>query len=275
MARYMVDSIDCHQFVSPLPIPGAGVQPISLFAGYRGGSYEVSSHACGNTTVDIDVDGTHPAADVLDIETGDATPDSAPSWVQRHNAAPGVNYPGILYCNRSTITAVANALAAAGLQVVRDYRWWIAILDGRIDPNTGLPLDIPDMTGVTAVQAWGANFFPGHNVDVSIVYDDAWKGSPVTTPVTALAVAEAVWDTTISRSDGPTGKEFYQSPALQDLADCKTFLLNGTTPLGQTNGIVAAILDALPDLINKAVQEALANNAVKVNITVTGTPTTG
>lgn len=171
MVRYMIDSTDCRNFVPIVSVPGVGREIVSLYAGYQGGSYQKSSHACGNVNVEIDVDGTHPWADVLDIEVGDATPNSAPAWVIAHNKQSA--YPAILYCNRSTIHAIANYLAAAGLQVNKDYKWWIATLDGT--------QTVPDMTGVVAVQVWSANFFPGLNIDLSIIYDDSWKADSMPT----------------------------------------------------------------------------------------------
>lgn len=185
MVRYMADSVDCHQFHPVVTVPGVGPQPVSLTAGYLPpSSFAASSQACGGTSVKIDVAAVHPEADVLDIEVGDATPASAPAWVIAHNKV-RPDYPAILYCNRSTIHAVANALAAAGLTVIKDYRWWIATLDGT--------QTVADMTGVTAVQAWGASSFP-NNIDLSVVYDDNWKKA---TPV-PVSTVPGVWNHVIS-----------------------------------------------------------------------------
>lgn len=179
MVRYMADSVDSKQIPASIAVPGAGVQPISLRGGYAASSrYHSSSFASGTPDVVVDVSGAYPASDVLDIEKGDATPDQAPAWVKAHNAL-NTGYPAVLYCNRATLTAVANACAAAGLLPGRDFRWWIATLDGT--------KAVADMSGVTAVQVWGANFFPGHNIDLSIVYDDAWKAPA---PVTAVVQGE-------------------------------------------------------------------------------------
>lgn len=186
MVRYMADSVDCAQFTKHVQVPGKGLQLVSLTAGYLPpSSYADSSQRCGGTDVKIDVAGVHPEGDVLDVEQGDATPDQAPGWVKSHNATHPA-YPGIIYCNRGTITAVANALAAANLQVVRDYRWWIATLDGTER--------VADMTGVTAIQVWGASHFPD-NIDLSIVYDDSWKAATVAvdlTPAAIEAIATAI-----------------------------------------------------------------------------------
>jgi Putative peptidoglycan binding domain len=71
-------------------------------------------------------------ADVLDVETGAATIGDIVSWVNaaRANYAKGAR-PGqrepMVYCNGSTLTAVANALTAAKLT---DVPIWLA------DPNT-------------------------------------------------------------------------------------------------------------------------------------------
>lgn len=191
MVRYMADSVDCKQFHSVVSVPGVGVSAVSLTAGYLPpSSFAASSQACGGTNVKIDVAAVHPEADVLDIETGDATPASAPAWVIAHNKV-RTDYPAILYCNRSTIHAVANALAAAGLVVNRDYKWWIATLDGT--------QAVADMTGVVAVQVWSAKYF-ANNIDLSIVYDDAWKKAPVPPSVPALG---GIWRSIISITPFP------------------------------------------------------------------------
>lgn len=168
MVRYMADSIDCANFSPPnVNVPGRGIQQIALDAGYSNGSFHASSQACGTTPVQIDVNGTNPGADVLDIETGDATPSSAPNWVFAHNAHGGTTFPAVLYCNRSNISAIANYCANAGLLPGRDFWWWISTLDGTTS--------VPDMTGVLAVQAWGSNYFNDRNIDLSVVYNDAFK----------------------------------------------------------------------------------------------------
>lgn len=165
----MADSITGTELVNRgVNVPGIGSQRISLTAGYANGSFHASSQESGPTDVLIDVNGSVPGADVLDIENGDATPQQAATWVHGHNAHGGTNYPAILYVNRSNIHVVANVLTAIGLQVDRDYKWWISTLDGTTT--------VPDMTGVVAVQAWNAGNFAPRNIDLSIVYDDAWKG---------------------------------------------------------------------------------------------------
>ncbi len=129
----------------------------------------------------IDVIGDRPDVDILDIETGDASVSDAPGWVQQHNAR-HAGYPAILYCNRSTLTPLFNTLTAAGLVVVRDFRLWIATLDG--------VQRVADMTGVTAVQYKGEALTGGH-YDESVIYDDSWKARTPAAPHLVRVTATA------------------------------------------------------------------------------------
>lgn len=119
----------------------------------------------------LDVNGSDPSADGLDIETGDATVAQAPVWTRQHNAIDHA-YPAILYCSRSKLTPLFNALTADGLEVGRDFRLFIATLDGT--------RTVPDMTGVWGIQFAGAAQTGGH-WDESVIYDDRWK-APATPP---------------------------------------------------------------------------------------------
>jgi hypothetical protein len=127
----------------------------------------------------IDARGTKPRqADILDVEDGCAPVSRAASWVKERKAAfPGA-YPPVIYCNQDTLKRVLPAMRAAGLRRVKDYRLWIATLDGT--------KRIPDMRGVIAVQykhapdmvngkleAPGPSVTPAH-FDESIVFDDDW-----------------------------------------------------------------------------------------------------
>jgi hypothetical protein len=64
------------------------------------------------------------AGQVLDVETGDATPAQAPGWCQMRRSAGQM--PSV-YCNRSTWPAVSAAFGAAK---VAPPNWWIAAYDG-------------------------------------------------------------------------------------------------------------------------------------------------
>jgi hypothetical protein len=175
MTRIMRDS----DTPSAIPIDGT-----DLVAGYVSGGATWPPGAFdrfrGIPHAHIDCLGTVPEqAEILDVEPNCATVPTAVSWVRKRNAAfPGV-YPPVVYCNRSTLTPLFNAMRAAGLQVVKDFRLWVTTLDGT--------KTIPDMTGVIAVQHKRApNMQPdGHleppssevtagHYDESIVYDDAW-----------------------------------------------------------------------------------------------------
>ena len=174
MTRIMRDS------TTPTDIPIRGTD---IAAGYVSGKYRWSAEGYARfrriEQVRIDCRGTKPAkADVLDVEPRCADVSRAASWVKERNAAfPGA-YPPIIYCNQDTLTRVLPAMRAAGLRRVKDYRLWIATLDGT--------KRIPDMTGVIAVQykrapelvkgkleAPSPSINPGH-YDESIVFDDSW-----------------------------------------------------------------------------------------------------
>jgi hypothetical protein len=149
---------------SDIPLAGTDVA-----IGYINGTYQWSQadwdlfpHVAHAT---IDVSGKNPTADILDIETGDATVGQAPSWVRSHNKA-NPAYPAILYCDRSTLTPLFNALNASSLIVARDFRLFVATLDGT--------KTLTDMTGVWAIQYAGETQTGGH-YDESIVYDDKWN----------------------------------------------------------------------------------------------------
>lgn len=100
----------------------------TLVAGYGDGYYQDVAgfrarfpHA---TIVEIAVSSHDNLGQVLDVETGDATPAEAPGWVQMRRAA-GVD--PTVYCNSSTWPAVQQAFAAAG---VAQPHYWIAQYDG-------------------------------------------------------------------------------------------------------------------------------------------------
>jgi hypothetical protein len=147
------------------------VHGTDLVAGYVNGNFvatkEDFARFPGIPHVRIDVNGSAPAeAGVLDFEPGDRQdPAHCAIWAKQRRAALPGHYAPIIYCNRSSLTPVFNAMNAAGLQIVKDFRLWIATLDGT--------KTVPDMTGVTAVQFAGESITGGH-YDESIVYDPEW-----------------------------------------------------------------------------------------------------
>lgn len=175
MTRIMRDSTTA----TDIPVHGT-----ELVAGYINGTYawteEGYARFPGIPHILMDISGDSPHAGVLDVEPGCAAIEAAPPWVRRRHKLLPDAYPPVIYVNRSTLTPLFNVLEADGLHVVRDFRLWIATLDGT--------KAVHDMTGVTAVQykgarpqnkdgSWAGEPGPatteGH-FDESLVYDDAW-----------------------------------------------------------------------------------------------------
>lgn len=96
----------------------------TIMAGYINGNYRsyeaMRARFPFQTVLSISVD-PHQAADILDIETGDATPAQSPAWVNLSRAA---GHHPTLYMNRSTYPAVL----AANTATKPDY--WGAQYDG-------------------------------------------------------------------------------------------------------------------------------------------------
>jgi hypothetical protein len=173
MPRVMRDS------TAPADIPVAGTD---LVAGYLNGSYAWSAAGwarfpdAGHVT--IDVNGTRPDADVLDVEPGDATVAGGVRWLPKALAV-SRDYPPVIYCNRSNRTAFVTAARAAGFNINTHYKFWVATLDGT--------RTLSDMTGVAAIQ-WAGAGQTGHHYDQSDVFDDTWKATDV-----ALTPADKTW----------------------------------------------------------------------------------
>jgi len=177
MTRLMRDSTN----LKDIPIPGT-----DLVAGYVNGNgiatKEDFARFPGIPHVHIDVFGTDPeGAGIIDVEPKCADIPTAVTWAKQRKAAFPHRYPPIIYCNRDTLTPLFNAMNAAGLHVAKDFRLWIATLDGT--------KAVQDMTGVTAVQykrarkqapdgTWleppSESVTEGH-FDESLVYDDDWR----------------------------------------------------------------------------------------------------
>lgn len=82
------------------------------------------------TTAGKDKAGNWVLAIVCDCENGDATPATAASWAQWMIS---IGHRPTIYCNTSTHGDVVTALAALGLEFVRDVDWWEAHYDN--DPT--------------------------------------------------------------------------------------------------------------------------------------------
>jgi hypothetical protein len=139
---------------NPLDIP----VDAPAVAGYMDGLYQWSDSAWSRfrTQLRLDITVLGNAADVLDVETGDATPDQAVEWV-RSMRAHDYPYPGV-YCNSNLWPTVKATFDAHRV----DQPWyWIADYDGRPD--------IPD--GAVAKQYQNAPGSGGH-FDLSVISDE-------------------------------------------------------------------------------------------------------
>jgi hypothetical protein len=175
-------------------IPVAGTD---IAAGYINGKYAWSIQDFARFVIHatIDINGSNTGADILDVETGDATVNGAVAWVTAKRKAQPSHYPPIIYCNRSTLTPLFNVMASHSLKIVTDFRLWVATLDGI--------KDIPDMTGVTAVQ-YAGQVQTKHHYDESIVYDNHWLASVAPVVKTALLVQHDFTSRLIHSRDGIT-----------------------------------------------------------------------
>jgi len=181
-----------------------------MVMGYVNGKYawsqaDISRHVShGTLYASIDVNGTHPDADILDVENGDATPEGAVGWVRtkltRHDP-----YLPIIYCSRSALTAVFNALQAAGFFPGKHFRTGIADWN---DNDQNPAVNIHDMTGVTYIQYKDSTLVGAH-YDLCAVYDPTWKQSappPPPPPATQHGVVVELYGSNaavpVTTSDG-------------------------------------------------------------------------
>jgi hypothetical protein len=160
MPRIMRDSTNAAD------IPSDGTQ---LVAGYANGAYAWSQvdfdrfPAAGHVL--IDVNGSRPDADVLDVENGDASVPTAVQWI-RTKYRQAHDFPPVIYCDRSTLPSLIEACAESQFQPGVHYYLWVATLDGT--------QQLENVIGVAAVQYAGQDATGGH-YDESIVYADLWK----------------------------------------------------------------------------------------------------
>ena len=96
------------------------------------------------------------AGDVLDVETGDATPGQTAGWIAMRTRS-GLWRPSI-YCSLSVVPAVRTGTGSFILG--KDYDLWVADWDGTTMPD--YPLAVAKQYRDT----------PGY--DVSAVFDDGW-----------------------------------------------------------------------------------------------------
>jgi hypothetical protein len=131
--------------VVPSALPSG--QAVAVYA--TGGQPAQPAQLAGRgPVVWIDVEGTDPAADVLDVEPGCATPSTVPGWVtQRLTAHPGAL--AIIYTSIDEWPSVQAQVAGLPAAMRAQVRWWIA------DP-TGYAHVVP---GSDATQwYWGSSY---------------------------------------------------------------------------------------------------------------------
>lgn len=160
MTRYMYDS------VNPSAIPSNA----TMVAGYADGLYAnvpaMKARFPHATIVSIAVRWT-TRAQVLDVETGDATPAQAVQWCTQ-TMADKSNHELTVYCNTSMWPSVRAAFKAAG---VTEPNYWVA----QYDNNPSIP------AGAVAKQYIGD--YNGY--DRSVVAD-YWPGvDPAPAPAPA------------------------------------------------------------------------------------------
>jgi hypothetical protein len=105
---------------------------VSIAATYANGRYAVTDAAVAARFprarygwCRIDVTGTlADAADVLDVEAGDATPATANLWVQSWHVLRRPGLP-VLYVNRANMPQVIKACQSGGSEPGRDYGLWM------------------------------------------------------------------------------------------------------------------------------------------------------
>ena len=237
MARTMYDA------VTVSAIPDGSV----LVAGYVNGSYANLSglrarfpHAL---VVGVTVTAGADEGQVLDVESGDASPAEAPGWVERRRAA---GADPTVYCNASTWPAVRAAFSAAG---VAAPHFWIADYDG--DPA------IP--AGAVAKQ-----YASNENYDTSAVAA-YWPGVDPTPEDTMLLTAQdqavsddLYWFAAAVDGQPPTG-----APAV-DVASIKTLHAALAAPAAQAaaNGAALTALTAKVGALQGAIGALAAGGGI-------------
>lgn len=153
----MFDDVDLAQ------IPASA----QMVGGYVGGSWPTYAQLAERFPHAVHVSiavNAGEGAEVLDIETGDATPAQAPAWV-RAMQGHGVKRPG-LYFAVSQAPAVLAALAAAGIHR-NEVRLWTA--HWTFEPHLCGPHTCGALSGTTADVTQWTDTALGRSLDVSRV----------------------------------------------------------------------------------------------------------
>lgn len=214
MSRTMYDSVTA----TDIPISA------TMVAGYINGRYAWKpsdwARFPGAVKVQISITAAADAGQVLDVETGDATPQQAPHWVTMRRAA---GTEPTVYMNESTWASVKQAFAG---QHVAPPCYWVAAY--ATPPAPSIPL------GAVAHQ-YADPVHSGGHYDLSIVADH-WPGvdpAPVPPPTPAPPIIipedEMFWlisapnmGTSIVFDTGPTARvsDANSIPALKAAKNC-------------------------------------------------------
>jgi hypothetical protein len=131
--------------VTPSSIPSGKAAAVYANGAYAASSAQTAGHG---SVLWIDTNGSDPAANVLDVEPGDATPAGAAQWVQQRLTHQPKSV-AIVYTMRSDWQQVKDNVAALPGWMQSKVRYWIA------DP-TGTPHVVP---GSSATQwYWGNSY---------------------------------------------------------------------------------------------------------------------
>ena len=131
--------------VTPSTIPSGQAAAVYANGAYAASSAQTAGHG---SVLWIDTNGSDPAANVLDVEPGDATPAGAAQWVQ-HRLSSKPHSVAIVYTMMSDWQQVKDNMAHLPGWMQGQVRYWIA------DP-TGVPHVVP---GSSATQwYWGSHY---------------------------------------------------------------------------------------------------------------------
>lgn len=145
--------------------------------------------------------------DVLDVETGDATPDQTAGWIEQRHAA-GYYRPTI-YCSLDVIPAVRKGTGSYILGV--DYDIWVAYYTGYAQQIAA--------PGLPAGNCAATQYMSTAEYDVSAIYDPEWphrtppSAPPVVTayaPPTGLTAALNISGVTIVLTWAANGSPHYR-----------------------------------------------------------------
>jgi len=237
----------------------------AMVAGYVDGNYAnipaLRARFPHATVVEIAIAHT-TRAQVLDVETGDATPAGAVLWCTQ-TMADTPNTELTVYCNSSTWPAVRAAFAAAG---VSEPQYWIADYDH---------------SAVIPAGAVAKQYTNTASYDISVVADH-WPGvDPDPTPEADVpltpADARTVWAYKNTASKTPDTEDMHQ--VLLDARAQATAAVAGVKALtAQLTAAQAAIAtlagklgaevdtDTVVAAVEKAIADALAADVVHVEV---------